>query len=630
MATARVCDSTSPTLTENAMLSLRSSRTLSTSAADRSTDSDISVYEISTKRRLTVRVKKWCRGIDVKNALRRLIGVPPELQRLFLHGAEIFNSSSVFDLSLLPTESILLSIQSSRQGSKDATSFSLYDPDLSLLQTRFPHSLQLLERAVTELRQGLAVGICPQLTEDGTGGTYFYRNVRRKPTGVFKPTDEEAFAPNNPRGLTGAFGQSGMRPGIPSGEATIREVAAFLMDQRKHDDDGHGFFRVPVTIRAEAAHRSFSYSNQTLKPKIGSFQMFQANMGSAGDYGPSMFSDFEVQKIAVLDMRLFNLDRNDANILVQEDYDGNLALVPIDHGFILPTKLGIDWDNWCWFSWPQLKNPIDRRVKDYIINHMNILEDASLLRSHLLMGAECIRTLRIAGHVLQKGVELGMTLFQIASFMARKEFEEPSDLEKVVSQAEQLAIGMMHNSRVRSHEVRRHSCLSVDFPRANLLGSSPGRFLDSLNLCTSVQSSHGIGSDETELSAGASNSDSECDSDSDEASTSKSAQSIHPQSSALAISRSSPQSIPTSKKGPGSSVSPVSSLKRHSLVRISSVSDFKSKSAEHQGTAQWENALSNTATDRYFWEYFDSLISMQLSRLHDSKERERKASPEMH
>lgn len=53
---------------------------------------------------------------------------------------------------------------------------------------------------------------------------------------VLKPADEEAFAPNNPRGHTGLMGQATFRPGVVSGEGHLREVAAYLLD--------HGGFAV--------------------------------------------------------------------------------------------------------------------------------------------------------------------------------------------------------------------------------------------------------------------------------------------------------------------------------------------------------------------------------------------------
>ena len=55
-----------------------------------------------------------------------------------------------------------------------------------------------------------------------------------------------------------------------------------------------------------------------------------------------MFPTDEVHKIAVLDLRLLNLDRNACNILVRKESEsGALKLVPIDHGLTIPDSLAI-------------------------------------------------------------------------------------------------------------------------------------------------------------------------------------------------------------------------------------------------------------------------------------------------
>lgn len=68
------------------------------------------------------------------------------------------------------------------------------------------------------------------MTEYGTGGTYLLRGKQKQTLAVFKPIDEEAFAPNNPRDHIGPFGHKTFRAGVLSGEAAIREVAAYLID----------------------------------------------------------------------------------------------------------------------------------------------------------------------------------------------------------------------------------------------------------------------------------------------------------------------------------------------------------------------------------------------------------------
>ena len=51
-------------------------------------------------------------------------------------------------------------------------------------------------------------------------------------------------------------------------------------------------------------------------PKLGSLQLFVASEGPIENFSESIFSVDEVHKIAVLDLRLLNLDRNACNILV--------------------------------------------------------------------------------------------------------------------------------------------------------------------------------------------------------------------------------------------------------------------------------------------------------------------------
>jgi hypothetical protein len=90
--------------------------------------------------------------------------------------------------------------------------------------------------------EGLKSGAKPKLTEEGTSGTYLMRS-KTQTCAVFKPIDEEQFAPNNPRDFRGKFGDATFREGVLSGEATIRELAAYLLD---HD----GFAGVPATSLA--------------------------------------------------------------------------------------------------------------------------------------------------------------------------------------------------------------------------------------------------------------------------------------------------------------------------------------------------------------------------------------------
>jgi hypothetical protein len=73
------------------------------------------------------------------------------------------------------------------------------------------------------------------------------------------------------------------------------------------------------------------------------------------DLSPSKLSAEQVHKIAILDIRLLNADRNAANLLVRRTWEGSLELVPIDHGYCLRAVPDVSWMDWCWLDWPQLK-----------------------------------------------------------------------------------------------------------------------------------------------------------------------------------------------------------------------------------------------------------------------------------
>jgi hypothetical protein len=79
-------------------------------------------------------------------------------------------------------------------------------------------------------------------------------------------------------------------------------------------------------------------------------QKFAKNNGLAEDYGPSAFSTKQVERIAVLDIKILNMDRNTGNILTYRK-EGELRLIPIDHGLCIPDMFNIAEFDICWMSW---------------------------------------------------------------------------------------------------------------------------------------------------------------------------------------------------------------------------------------------------------------------------------------
>uniref|UniRef100_A0A3B0NDV7 Phosphatidylinositol 3- and 4-kinase, putative n=1 Tax=Theileria annulata TaxID=5874 RepID=A0A3B0NDV7_THEAN len=373
-----------------------------------------------------------------------------------------------------------------------------------------------------EIAISMKNNIKPKLTLDGTGGTYEIHNKNGKCVGIFKPCDEEAFTPYNPRGYTGTMNQQGFRPGVLSGEGATREVAAYLLDSTYKN-----FSNVPTTIMVEIAHQSLnncntnnltnnylafnsnaltdsshinsygslgSYGGGTmgsrLKWKIGSLQEFVVSRGTSGNYNYNFFSVEDVHKIAILDIRLLNLDRNDCNILVtnvpqstgetnpygnmpygesvsdgryqvngdgaencspnhQKIKDEKYKLVPIDHGLILPDIIDICDLDWVWYEWPQCKVPFSAQELDLIFS-FNVDKDIELLRKYLHIREECLRTIKVTTKFLQIAASMNLNLYQIATIIVRHDIDIPSEIEIIIKKAIEQAYKMSDNTSIIS------------------------------------------------------------------------------------------------------------------------------------------------------------------------------------
>ena len=119
----------------------------------------------------------------------------------------------------------------------------------------------MMTNCLERIRRGFKFGQSPVLSEDGTSGTYFLKDDNDSVVSVFKPIDEEPYAPNNPRGMKAPFGSVTCRPGVKSGELTIREVIAYMLDHE-------GFSDVPATTLVEASHPSWASSPVSKNPEF--------------------------------------------------------------------------------------------------------------------------------------------------------------------------------------------------------------------------------------------------------------------------------------------------------------------------------------------------------------------------
>jgi hypothetical protein len=254
-----------------------------------------------------------------------------------------------------------------------------------------------------------------QLCSEGIGGTYFIQNEQGQKLAVFKPTDEEPGAEFNPK-------DPQPNPLLPPGGGSIREVAAYLLD--------NGFAGVPETYLISGIQHCAFNSPQ---PKSGSLQRYIENIEDH-EMSSSFFAVEDVHKMGILDIRLVNMDRNSENYLILNSV--NPKLVPIDHSYILPPALSFVW--FAWLYWKQAKQPFSNEHLNYIQN-LDIRRDSEIL-ARLGFEPESIRTMKISTTLLKiAALKFGYNLFQIGSILSRKkDLTEESELEKMVEKAESL------------------------------------------------------------------------------------------------------------------------------------------------------------------------------------------------
>ncbi len=159
-----------------------------------------------------------------------------------------------------------------------------------------------------------------------------------------------------------------------------------------------------------------------------------------------MFKKDEVHKIAILDLRILNIDRNECNILVRTKYSSKTAgkkirkLIPIDHGLSFPDTLSVCSYDLCWLSWRQAEEPFSKRSLEYI-GMIDIKQDIALLEKTLKFRPICLRNVRITTCLLKSAANAGLTLAQIGQILCRPDDDDsiPSLLEKIVDKSRLIA-----------------------------------------------------------------------------------------------------------------------------------------------------------------------------------------------
>ena len=432
----------------------------------------------------------WTKVSEIRSQIASRKSVPPRNIRLFFKNEELANDLKMIDYGIpfKKHPEIFYEIFS-------------YKNDYSLAIYGTVPCPSSLEKIINQALSGFAKGLKPKLLEDGTSGVYQIRNVDKEVIAIFKPFDEEANAPNNQKGYANLFGSKSFKEGILSGEATIREEAAYLLDSFSDKFN----FDVPPTTFVELCHKAFKINIEEMKimendeyvkrssimkrflyenlrgrkggdgkdqntfistekynyipKKYGTLQKFINSTGVVADYSYSLFTVEEAHKIMILDFRILNCDRNDENILLQkkikksEDSDEEkkfYKLVPIDHALSFPSCLEIGDFDICWMSWKQAEIPFTQKEKEYI-ESINIIEDMERLNSYIYLRPECWKYFRISNTVLKVCTKYNLTPFEIGSLLYHFDYDykTPSKIKLIVEKTEKISIPLDLDRRVR-------------------------------------------------------------------------------------------------------------------------------------------------------------------------------------
>ncbi|XP_004038549.2 phosphatidylinositol 4-kinase type 2-beta [Gorilla gorilla gorilla] len=280
--------------------------------------------------------------------------------------------------------------------------------------------------------QAIEVGIFPERISQGSSGSYFVKDPKRKIIGVFKPKSEEPYGQLNPKWTKYVhkvccpccFGRGCLIPN----QGYLSEAGAYLVDNKLHLSivpKTKVVWLVSETFNYNAIDRAKSRGKKYalekvpkvgrkfhrigLPPKIGSFQLFVEGYKEAEYWLRKFEADplpenirkqfqSQFERLVILDYIIRNTDRGNDNWLVRyekqkcekeidhkeskwiDDEEFLIKIAAIDNGLAFPFKHPDEWRaypfHWAWL--PQAKVPFSEEIRNLIlpyISDMNFVQD---------------------------------------------------------------------------------------------------------------------------------------------------------------------------------------------------------------------------------------------------------------
>ncbi len=298
---------------------------------------------------------------------------------------------------------------------------------------------QGVPQIIKEVQEAVEKGLMPILITEGSSGSYWMRSKKSEVAGLFKPFDEELFAPNNPVGpiYQGALGGRMTRLGCRVGEAPHHEVAAYLVDAF------FGFGIIPRTYYAEFTHRTFFLAREDRlssfrpkKTKIGSFQEFIGGYVTLSkileERDALPLVDFQL--LIVLDVIIGNTDRNSNNILI-----GAENIAAIDHGLCFPDK-NYNLSYWYWI-FEMGKKPLISSLMDLLTNFP--FEELSWkLRKNCFISVPSLARLRERVILFREGLMAGLVPSEMIELMDPQYLEPLENYSETLQERSQIQVGL--------------------------------------------------------------------------------------------------------------------------------------------------------------------------------------------